>query len=102
LYDALYQWNRIGSITITSTSLAFFQDVYSSAAVGTYSSSSSTYSAIVSAVKTYADGYLSITVSQHPSLHITQPFLHFYNDHALTSILAKICAVESYSLRAVR
>jgi glucoamylase len=66
LYDALYQWNRIGSITITSTSLAFFHDVYSSAAVGTYSSSSSTYSAIVSAVKTYADGYLSITVSQTP------------------------------------
>ncbi|CAK7202231.1 glycoside hydrolase 15 protein [Sporothrix eucalyptigena] len=60
LYDALYTWNRIGSLTITSTSLAFFQDLYSSAAVGTYASSTSTYSAIVAAVKTYADGYVSL------------------------------------------
>lgn len=62
LYDALYQWNKIGSITIDSTSLAFFQDVYSSAAVGTYSSSTTAYSSIVSGVKSYADGYMSITV----------------------------------------
>lgn len=60
LYDAIYQWNKIGSITITSTSLAFFKDVYSSAAVGTYASGSSTFTAIINAVKTYADGYVSI------------------------------------------
>ncbi|KAJ5449450.1 uncharacterized protein N7458_005899 [Penicillium daleae] len=60
LYDALYQWNRIGSLTINSVSLSFFQDMDSSAATGTYSSSSATYSTIVSAVKTYADGYMSI------------------------------------------
>lgn len=60
LYDAIYQWNKIGSITITSTSLAFFKDVYSSAAVGTYASGSSAFTAIISAVKTYADGYVSI------------------------------------------
>jgi glucoamylase len=60
LYDAIYQWNKIGSITITSTSLAFFKDIYSSAAVGTYASGSSTFTAIISAVKTYADGYVSI------------------------------------------
>jgi glucoamylase len=60
LYDAIYQWNKIGSITITSTSLAFFKDVYSSAAVGTYASGSSTFTALISAVKTYADGYVSI------------------------------------------
>ncbi|KAJ5212773.1 uncharacterized protein N7498_004419 [Penicillium cinerascens] len=60
LYDALYQWNSIGSLTINSVSLAFFQDIYSSAAMGTYSSSSATYSSIVSAVKTYADGYMSL------------------------------------------
>lgn len=63
LYDALYQWNRIGSLTINSVSLSFFQDMDSSAATGTYSSSSATYSTIVSAVKTYADGYMSIVVS---------------------------------------
>lgn len=60
LYDAVYQWNRIGSLTIDSVSLGFFKDLYSSAATGTYSSSSATYSSIVSAVKTYADGYVSI------------------------------------------
>ncbi|KAJ5684876.1 uncharacterized protein N7477_001221 [Penicillium maclennaniae] len=60
LYDALYQWNKIGSLTINSVSLPFFKDMYSSAATGTYSSSSATYSTIVSAVKTYADGYMSL------------------------------------------
>lgn len=64
LYDALYQWNKIGSLTISSVSLAFFKDIYSSAATGTYSSSSATYSSIVSAVKTYADGYVSLVVSR--------------------------------------
>lgn len=63
LYDALHQWSQIGSLSIDQTNLAFFKDIYSSAAVGTYKSSSSTYKDIVSAVKTYADGYMSMTVS---------------------------------------
>ncbi|GAB7352423.1 hypothetical protein MBLNU459_g2842t1 [Dothideomycetes sp. NU459] len=67
LYDAVYQWNKIGSITITSTSLAFFQDVYSSAAVGTYASSSSTFTAIVSAVSAYADSYMAIAEEYTPT-----------------------------------
>ncbi|KAL4813309.1 Six-hairpin glycosidase-like protein [Aspergillus spinulosporus] len=60
LYDAIYQWQKAGSISITSTSLAFFQDIYSSAAVGTYASGSSAFTAIIDAVKTYADGYMGI------------------------------------------
>ncbi|KAJ5915679.1 hypothetical protein N7466_011612 [Penicillium verhagenii] len=60
LYDALYQWNNNAEIVIDSTSLDFFTDLYSSAATGTYSSSSSEYTSIVDAVKTYADGFLSI------------------------------------------
>lgn len=60
LYDAIYQWNKIGSITIDSTSLAFFKDVYSSAATGTYAAGSTAFTSIVNAVKTYADGYVSI------------------------------------------
>ena len=60
LYDAIYQWQKAGSISITSTSLAFFKDIYSSAAVGTYASGSSAFTAIIDAVKTYADGYVSI------------------------------------------
>lgn len=67
LYDAIYTWNRIGSLTITSVSLSFFRDLYSSAATGTYSSSSDTYSSIVSAVKEYADGYVSVVEKYAPS-----------------------------------
>lgn len=67
LYDALYQWNSIGSITVTSVNLAFFQDLDSSIATGTYSSSSATYSTLTSAVKTYADGYMSVAEKYTPS-----------------------------------
>lgn len=63
LYDALYQWDKIGSLSITELSLAFFKDIYESAAVGDFESSSEEYTAIVEAVRTYADGYLSVAVS---------------------------------------
>ena len=66
LYDALYQWKTQESLSITQTSLPFFQDLVSSAAIGNYSSSSSTYSSITSAVKGYADGFVSI-VQQYTS-----------------------------------
>jgi glucoamylase len=60
LYDALYTWNKIGSITVTSTSLAFFRDFSSSVTAGTYASSTSTYTTLYNAIKTYADGYFNI------------------------------------------
>ncbi|KAF8674224.1 Starch binding domain [Rhizoctonia solani] len=60
LYNALYTWNKQGSIVITATSLDFFKQLYSSAAVGTFASSTSQYNAITAAVKTYADGFLAI------------------------------------------
>lgn len=75
LYDAIYQWNTIGSITITQTSLAFFKDLYPSAATGTYSSSSSQFESIVSAAQTYADGYMSIGQKYTPSnLQLAEQF----------------------------
>ncbi|KAH0037358.1 extracellular glucoamylase protein, partial [Aureobasidium melanogenum] len=67
LYDAVYQWKKIGSISITSISLPFFKDVYSSAAVGTYASSTTTFTSIVNAVQTYADSYMSIAQKYTPS-----------------------------------
>ena len=67
LYDALYQWDQIGSITVSSANLAFFQDLDSSVATGTYSSSSATYSTLTSAVKTYADGYMSVIEQYTPT-----------------------------------
>jgi len=67
LYDALYQWNKIGSLSVTATSLAFFRDFSVSVVTGTYASSSSTYTTLTSAVKTYADGYMSIVEKYTPS-----------------------------------
>ena len=67
LYDALYQWDKQGALAITTTSLPFFQALSSSAATGNYSSSSSTYSSLTSAVKGYADGFVSIVQNYTPS-----------------------------------
>lgn len=67
LYDALYQWKKQGSLAITQTSLPFFQDLVSSATVGNYSSSSPIYTSISNAVKTYADGFVSIVQQYTPS-----------------------------------
>lgn len=67
LYDAIYQWNKLGSITVTSTSLPFFKDFQSSIAVGTYKSGSPTFDFLTSAVKTYADGFLIIFEQFTPS-----------------------------------
>ncbi|KAJ5088074.1 hypothetical protein N7456_011690 [Penicillium angulare] len=67
LYDALYQWDKQGSLSIGQTSLPFFQALDSSTATGNYSSSSSTYSSLTSAVKTYADGFVSIVQQYTPS-----------------------------------
>jgi glucoamylase len=75
LYDALYQWNKLGSITVTSVNLPFFQDLSSSVATGTYSSSSATYTALTSAVRTYADGYMAVVEKYTPSGgHLAEQF----------------------------
>lgn len=66
LYDALYQWDRIGSLSITDVSLGFFQDLYPSAAVGDYASSTETYRDLMAAVKAYANGYMDIAVRRAP------------------------------------
>lgn len=67
LYDALYQWRRQGSLSVTPVSLAFFRDFSSSIAVGTYTSSSSTYSTLTTAIRNYADGYMSNVQAYTPS-----------------------------------
>ena len=67
LYDALYQWQKLGSLTVTSTSLAFFKDFSSSVAAETYASSSTMYSTLTTAIRKYADGYMSIVETYTPS-----------------------------------
>lgn len=63
MYDALYVWNKEGSITVTATSLDFFKDFSSSVTAGTYSSSTSTYTTLYNAIQTYADGYFNIVAT---------------------------------------
>ncbi|KAF3070979.1 Glucoamylase [Daldinia childiae] len=60
LYDALYVWQTTGSITVTSTSLPFFQDLVSGVSAGTYKSGTDTYTAIYNAVFLYADGFVNV------------------------------------------
>ncbi|KAI1189028.1 family 15 glycosyl hydrolase [Nemania serpens] len=64
LYDALYVWQTTRSITVTSTSLAFFKALVPSVTAGTYASTSSTYTAIYNAVFLYAEGFVD-KVSQY-------------------------------------
>ncbi|KAL4790322.1 Six-hairpin glycosidase-like protein [Aspergillus venezuelensis] len=60
LYDAIYQWNHIGSITVTQLSLPFFQALHPSVIPGTHPSSSEVYSQLIDVVRTYADGFVRI------------------------------------------
>ena len=67
LYDSLIVWNSQGSLTVTSTSLPFFQQFLSSVTAGTYTSSSSTFQTLASAIKTFADGFVAINAKYTPS-----------------------------------
>lgn len=67
LYDALLGWESQGYITVSSTNLAFFQDLDSSITTGTYESGSSTYTTLYNAVYNYADGYVNVVATYTPS-----------------------------------
>jgi glucoamylase len=67
LYSAMYQWDKLGSVTVDATSLAFFKDLVPSISSGTYAKDSAVYKSIVSAVRTYADGYLAVVQKYTPS-----------------------------------
>ncbi|KAN0127410.1 glucoamylase [Lactarius tabidus] len=67
LYDALLTWKSLGSIQVTTTSLAFFQQFSPSIATGTYSSTTPEYKKFASAIKTFADGFVEIAANYTPS-----------------------------------
>lgn len=67
LYDALYQWDKQGSIDITDVSLPFFTDLVNNTKTGSFDSSSSEYESITGAVKAYADGFIDIVQAYTPS-----------------------------------
>ncbi|KAG7090984.1 hypothetical protein E1B28_010051 [Marasmius oreades] len=67
LYDALTVWNKQKSLEVTSISLPFFQQFSSGITVGTYASSTSTFTTLTSAIKTYADGFVAVVAKYTPS-----------------------------------
>ncbi|KAJ7486213.1 glucoamylase [Mycena galericulata] len=67
LYDALIVWKAQGSLNVTATSLAFFQQFSPSVAVGTYPASTSTFTTLTAAVQTFADGFLEVHAKYTPS-----------------------------------
>ncbi|ELU38410.1 glycoside hydrolase family 15 and carbohydrate-binding module family 20 [Rhizoctonia solani AG-1 IA] len=60
LYYATYQWIKIGKIEITSLSLPFFQQIYPTAKVGSYSVVSKDGLGILLAVRNYADQFVVV------------------------------------------
>lgn len=67
LYDALYQWDRIGSLVVDNMNQAFFKDLLPTIAAGTYAKGSSTYVSLTSSIKTYADGFMTIAQKYTPA-----------------------------------
>ena len=67
LYDALIVWNAQGSLEVTSTSLAFFRQFSASVAVGTYASTTPTFTTLTSAIKDWADGFIAVHAKYTPA-----------------------------------
>ncbi|EGN98505.1 glycoside hydrolase family 15 protein [Serpula lacrymans var. lacrymans S7.3] len=67
LYDSLTAWSKAGSLNVTSTSLAFFQQFSSGVTAGSYASSTSTYSTLTTAIKNFADGFIAVDATYTPS-----------------------------------
>lgn len=67
LYDALIVWNNQGSLTVTAVSQPFFASLSPGVAVGTYAASTSTFTTLTSAVKTFADGFVAKVAQFTPS-----------------------------------
>ena len=67
LYDALIVWNKQQNVNVTATSLAFFRQFIPGLAVGSYASSTSTYSTLITSIKNFADGFLLVNAKYTPS-----------------------------------
>ncbi|THV03026.1 glycoside hydrolase family 15 protein [Dendrothele bispora CBS 962.96] len=68
LYDALIVWKTQGYIEITPLSLPFFRQLLPDITQGKYTNSSSTdtFTSIISAVKTFADGFIVVNARFTP------------------------------------
>ncbi|KAF7314538.1 Glucoamylase [Mycena kentingensis (nom. inval.)] len=66
LYDALIVWKSQGSLQVTSTSRAFFRQFLSSVTVGTYASSTSTYTTLTTAIRKFAEDTIAVHAKYTP------------------------------------
>jgi len=67
LYDSLIVWKQQGSVTVTALSQPFFANLSPGIAVGTYASSTPTFTTLTTAVKNYADSFVAVVAKYTPS-----------------------------------
>ncbi|KAG5645422.1 hypothetical protein DXG03_006246 [Asterophora parasitica] len=67
LYDALIVWKAQGSLIVTALSQPFFANLSPGVAVGTYASTTSTFTTLTTAVKTYADSFVAVVAKYTPA-----------------------------------
>ncbi|PFH46727.1 carbohydrate-binding module family 20 protein [Amanita thiersii Skay4041] len=67
LYDALIIWKRQNSLQVTSISQPFFSTFVPGIATGTYSSSTSTFTTLTTAIKNFADSFVAVVAKYTPS-----------------------------------
>ena len=67
LYDAIIVWDKQQEINVTTTSLPFFSQFISAITTGSYPASSSTYSTLLSSIKTFADGFVLVNAQYTPT-----------------------------------
>lgn len=60
-------WNAQGSLNVTAVSLPFFQQFSPSVAVGTYPSTSTTFTTLTTAVQNWADSFVSVVQKYTPA-----------------------------------
>lgn len=60
-------WKAEGALNVTSLSLPFFKLFDSSVTVGTYASTTSTFTTLTAGVQTYADGFVAKVAQYTPS-----------------------------------
>ncbi|KFZ10301.1 hypothetical protein V501_05247 [Pseudogymnoascus sp. VKM F-4519 (FW-2642)] len=67
LYDAIAQWKTQRFISVDSTSLSFFKDLYPSIKPKVYKSNTKEFTAILAAITTYADSFVAIAEKYTPA-----------------------------------
>ena len=60
-------WKQQGYIDVTGISEAFFQQLDPSITTGTYVSSTTTFTSLIAAIQSYADGFLAINKKYTPA-----------------------------------